>query len=391
MNSNNLLILYFESHKKVHISFAITMAVEGFYPKNSAGYTIASFSSFNQALPLVTLIISMIASSIGMTKFFLQGPIPILPKNSPINGLISLPFISTLLINSMYGIRLICIESSLFTLYRYQRYFPDKIGTEQKTIEPIIPPEYRLLAYLAPGFLSFMINTIRLCITKAKLRENIRKYPQYLIACMFTPFMFEGSNDKTIQIWKRGTIVNAFFIGFIPQILLIIMDYYRGISSWNFIGIALRTESIWEINDALFKHRYGNSMFAVISGIICLLLIIFTFFTDKIFKNHGIYCKTFTILCLPCPNNCVNLNPKSSPSLSLPIKPHLANDDSHSGSEKLNCDEAPMNAYEPSTQIYVYSKKIRTYLTGNPLVEQEIALETVSVYKYFQTIDIIVL
>ena len=159
------------------------------------------------------------------------------------------------------------------------------------------------------------------------------------------------------------------------------MDYYRGISSWDFFGIALRTERIYESNDALLKHRYGNSMFAIISGIICLLLIIFTFFTDKIFKNHGIYCKTFTILCLPCPNNCVNLNPKSSPSLSLPIKPNLANDDSHSGSEKLSSDETPMNTNEPSTQIYVYSKKIRTYLTGNPLLEQDIALETVIVYK----------
>ena len=73
--------------------------------------------------------------------------------------------------------------------------------------------------------------------------------------------------------------------------------------------------------------------------------------------------------------------------MSLPIKPHHANND---GSEKLSSDETPMNTNEPSTQIYVYSKKIRTYLTGNPLVEQEIALETASVYKYFQTIDIIV-
>ena len=211
-----------------------------------------------------------------------------------------------------------------------------------------------------------------------------------MIACMFTPFMFEGSKDKTIQIWKLGSIVNAFFIGFIPQIFLIIMDYYRGISNWNFIGIALRAEGIVENNDALFKDRYGNTMFAIISGVFCLFLITFTFFTDKIFKNHGIYCKCFTILCLPCPNNCINLDPKLSPSLTLPIKPNLANEDSHSGSDKSSSDETPMSANEPSTQIYLYFNNIRTYLTGNPLVEQEIALETVSVYKYFQTIDIIV-
>ena len=355
------------------------MAVEGFYPKNSAGFTINTFNSFNQALPLLSLVASMITSSIGMTKFFLQGPTPILPKDSPINGLISLQFISTLLINSMFGMRLICIEGSFFSSYRYQQYHQDRTGFDQTTIEPMIAPEYRLLVYLAPGFLSLMINTFRLCATKANIRQNIKKYPQYLIACMFTPFMFEGTKEKTIQIWKLGSLLNAFFIGFIPQIFLIIMDYYRGISSWNFVGIALRDESIYENNDALFKHRYGNSMFAIVSGIFCLFLIIFTFFTDKIFKNHGIYCKCLTILCLPCPNNGINLNPKSSRSLTLPIKPNLANDESNTELDELSTDGTPKNATEPRTQIYVYSKKNTTYLTGKPLVEQEITLKTVSV------------
>ena len=94
---------------KVHISSALIFAIEGFYPQDSYGFTITFFQDFYQALPLITLVISMIASSFGMTKFFLQGPISILPKNSPVNGLISLPFVCMLLINTMFGVRVLCI------------------------------------------------------------------------------------------------------------------------------------------------------------------------------------------------------------------------------------------------------------------------------------------
>ena len=98
------------------------MAVEGFYPKNSAGFTEDSFTSLNQALPMMTLIISMTASSFGMTKFFLKGPISILQKDSPMDGLLSISFISTLFIDTMFGCRVVCVENSFFSSYRYQRY-----------------------------------------------------------------------------------------------------------------------------------------------------------------------------------------------------------------------------------------------------------------------------
>ena len=168
----------------MHISFAITIAVEGFYPKNSAGYTITHFTSFSQALPLITLVISMVASSFGMTKFFLQGPIPILPKDSPVNGLISLPFICTLLINSMFAARIICLENSLFSSYRYQRYYSYKSGSDQATIDPVIPPEYRLIVYLVPSLISFTINAIRLFKTGNNLKPIIMKYPQILLSLL---------------------------------------------------------------------------------------------------------------------------------------------------------------------------------------------------------------
>ena len=271
---------------KVHISFAITMAVEGFYPKNSAGFTEDSFASLNQALPMITLIISMVVSSFGMTKFFLKGPISILKKDSPMDGLLSISFISTLFSDTMFGCRVVCIENSFFSSYRYQRY-EDGTGLDQKTIDPIIQPEYRLLAYFIPSFISFIFNAGRMFKTCTNLTGQIRRHPQIMLASCFTPFMFEGTKEKTIRIWKLGSFLNAVYIGCLPPIVLIIMDYYRDVVNWDFLGNSFRNEVIYENNDVLFKCRWGNTLFAIISGTFFSFLIILTFCTDKILRKNG--------------------------------------------------------------------------------------------------------
>ena len=107
---------------KVLVSFAITSAVEGFYPKNFAGYTSYQFESFRQALPLISLVGSMAASSFGMTKFFVSGPLSIFPTERKFDEILSFPFICVLLLNTMFGFRLICIESAFFSTYRFQNY-----------------------------------------------------------------------------------------------------------------------------------------------------------------------------------------------------------------------------------------------------------------------------
>ena len=183
--------------------------MEGFYPKDSAGYTISTFNDYNQALPLITHLTSLISSSFGMSKFFLTGPIPILPTDSPINGLISLPFVSMILLNTMFSARVMCIENAFFSSYRYQHYLKDR-NVIQTAIDPIIPTEYRLLAYFTPSLISFVINAIRLASTGAKLKCYVRKYPQILVASCFTPFMFEGCEGNSIRIWKLGSVLNAF-------------------------------------------------------------------------------------------------------------------------------------------------------------------------------------
>ena len=250
-----------------------------------------------------------------MTKFFLSGPIPILPKNYPVKGLISLPFLCMLMINSMFAVRVICIENSFFSSYRYERRYLDARHDFIKRIDPIIDTKYRLLIYLTPSLISFMINAIKLLTSGTHFMKSIRKYPQILIASCFTPFMFQGCEEKgiyTIKIWKIGTILNAFFIGCLPQIVLYVIDRYRGVTNWDFLGLALEPEFIYENNDALFKSSHGNSLFAVTSFVFFFFLIILTFFTDKIFKRLTVYCKC---LCTPfpaCPNNCFDLNSEFS-------------------------------------------------------------------------------
>ena len=252
-----------------------------------------------------------------MTNFFLKGPIPILPHDGPMKGLISLPFGCTLLLNTMFIVRVLCIEKAFFSSYRYQRY-PMKVDTSvERTIDPIIQPEYRLLVYFTPVFISFMINLIKLVSTRTKFVICIRKYPQILIASCFTPFMFEGCKENSIRIWKFGTVINALFMGCLPQIILFCMEFYRGIVNWDFIDVLLHEELIYENNDALFKYRYGNCLFASISGILFLFLIIFTFSPNNIFKIYKMYCKCGSECCYICPENFINISKLSNGSAAI--------------------------------------------------------------------------
>ena len=272
----------------------------------------------------------MCASSFGMTKFFLSGPIPILPKNYPANGLISLPFLCMLMINSMFAVRVICIENSFFSSYRYERRYLDERHDFSKRIDPIIDTKYRILVYLTPCLISFIINGVKLLTSGTKFMQSIRTYPQILIASCFTPFMYQGCEKKgiySVRIWKIGTLLNAFFIGCLPQIVLLVMDRYRGVTSWDFLGFALTPEFIWENNDALFRSSYGNSLFAIISFVFFFFLILLTFFTDKIFKVFGEYCKCLCTPFLSYPNNCFDLNSEYFQYLQTP----------HNLTNEVNC------------------------------------------------------
>ena len=234
---------------------------------------------------------------------------------------------------------------------------------ETTEISPIISPEYRLLVYLAPCAIPFLINVVRLWHSTKGLWKYFLKYPQFIISPCFTPFMFEGyelTNQQRrckLTIWKWGTIINAIYIGCIPQCILCITDYYKGVHDWPFIG-----NSVWknngtfntqnfkfENNDALFKSEYGNTIFGIISSTLFLGLIILFFGSDTLFKEKGIYCRCLNILCCPCPKPCINvtepdLEPSSSMDASEPIR------------TVQNVEEQSVGSNQTQIEIYLYSR-----------------------------------
>ena len=315
---------------------------EGFFPKSynvKLQATISNFKDINEILPLITFILSVFSSSFGMTKFFLSGPISFLPKNAPLNGLLSLPFVCLCILNTMFGFRTLCIESAFFTSYRKQSSNKTTAIWQTESIEPIISPQYRILAYLAPCMLSLSVNCLRLSCTTVGLRKYLLTYPQYVMGSCFTPFMFEGQkvanseNRYTVRIWKIGTFVNALYIGCLPQCVLLLTDFYKGVHSWDFIGNTLGKQVIWENNNALFKSPYGNTIFAVTSCLFFFLLILTFFCIKPSLKNHDVHCRFLYCLCFPCFKRCIHYSDPNlltqSNEIAQPINDNQQIEESH--------------------------------------------------------------
>ena len=138
------------------------------------------------------------------------------------------------------------------------------------------------------------------------------------------------------------------------------MEFYRGTVSWDFVGSALYVESIFENNDALFKSRYGNCLFASISGIMFLFLIIFTFSTNKTFPFYEMYCKQHSKRSFICPKHFINF------SQILCLSP------------TLEITSIPTEDKEDSIfYMYRYSKGSATLITEDPLLVTQVKLKQV--------------
>ena len=262
-----------------------------------------------------------------MSKFFLTGPVTVFPTKFPIPGLLSLPFFSLCVFNVMAGCRTICIESSFFTSYHhYSSVSNGTTKTNNDSIESIFATEYRLLVYLAPCTISFISNGLKLMYTTKGLKTFFVQYPQFLLAPCFTPFLFEGCknngtpNTNSIRVWKLGTIINALYIGCFPQFVLLFMEYYKGVPEWR-----SQPEILYEHNDGLFKHKYGNIAFAITSGITFFVLTLLFFCTNLMFDREEILNRIFNIICYSRkPKYTVN-NKRDSNAISLGCIAHTEN------------------------------------------------------------------
>ena len=297
-----------------------------------------------------------------MSKFLLTGPIQFLSRDSPLNGLLSIPFLSLCLINTMFGFRIVCLESAFFTHYRHQLYNFTTFSLVDTQISPIITPQYRLLVYLAPCVIPFLINALRLLCTRKGLQKYFLEYPQFLVSPCFTPFMFEWyetteqQGQCRIKIWKLGTIINSIYIGCMPQCILCFTDYYKGVNTWEFgKNVFVEGFSSFENNDALFKSQYGNTVFALTTAIFFLILITLFFGSDTIFRERGIHCRCLTIICCPCPNPCISLTDQDLDPLSL-----LATSSQRTSGENIeehgSTDVNPIGLDPPHTEVYLYNQ-----------------------------------
>ena len=269
----------------------------------------------------------------------------------------------------MFGIRTIAMESSFFTTYVRQEFNSTTYQYETKTIDPLIPPKYRLLIYFAPGIISLLINLLRLFFTAKDLGGYLMKYPQFMVAPMFGPFMFEGykQNESTqIRIWKWGTFINALCIGCLPQIVLIITEVYKGVPIWEFASTTLRAQSIYESNDALIKDPFVNIIFGIGSASLYGILILLFFSTKYLFSDRGIHCKCLYILCCPCPDPCIN---DSEPEPVTLTSENLSNE------RPLSPEEAtvgePNQSSQTHTNVYVYAKTRKMWIIGNDVDTRE--------------------
>ena len=116
--------------------------------------------------------------------------------------------------------------------------------------------------------------------------------------------MFEGNpdhqddNEPPVRVWKLGSIVNSVFIGCLPQILLVAMEQYRQVPTYY----RKANDGIFANINALIKHPYGNTIFAIASFLLYLFLTTIFFAWNRIFKNDACLSKLSKSICPPCPS-----------------------------------------------------------------------------------------
>ena len=168
---------------------------------------------------------------------------------------------------------------------------------------------------MAPCIIPFLINIWTLWPTIKGSWRYFLKYPQFLVSPCFTPFVFKSceasaqQGEYKIKIWKFGTILNALYIGCIPQCILCIAHFYRGIHQWEFIGReSNEVEAVFERNDAIFKSQFGNVLFATTTALFFFLLIIYFFGSKSCLNVIGISCRCPNPLNYSCIRLCTNLS-----------------------------------------------------------------------------------
>ena len=256
------------------------MTREMFFPTDTIGHHVAKFNTFSDVSAILSFVLSLLASSLGMTKFVIFGPfVESFSSNESTKSLI-LNGACVMLTNLMFSLRLFAIEASFFAYY--QSYRPD--FTSYENVLPFIKEDkLRILFYLLPSVIPIVTNNIRLAMTYNGSRKLYLNYPHLFILPGFTPFMYEGVEDvdingkkiTNVRIWKRGTIVNAIYLFFIAPIVLLIAEYIRGTITWD---PTPNPEKLpYKYTNSMIKTKYGNTAFAIATLTLSLVLVVFLY------------------------------------------------------------------------------------------------------------------
>jgi hypothetical protein len=100
--------------------------------------------------------------------------------------------------------------------------------------------------------------------------------------------MYEGVQHVTtngekltrLRIWKRGTIMNAYYLFCIPPIGLAISEYTRGTANWDFT----ETELVkYKFTNNVIKMQLGNIAFCIVTLFVSSAMI--TFMYSRFFED----------------------------------------------------------------------------------------------------------
>jgi len=170
--------------------------------------------------------------------------------------------------------------------------------------------------------------------------------------------MFEGNADRTsdneppVRVWKLGSILNSFFIGCIPQIMLIAFDHYRKVTDWGF-------EDVNQDNNGLLKSSNANIIFSIVTLSLYLFLTIIFFSWNILFQYNGLLCTLCKTICRPFPNPCSHPIPEESDSSTVNKEENQERDD------ELSSNPTPEES-DPSTVNNEDNQARDDELSSNP-------------------------
>lgn len=356
----------------------------------------AAFSSISQVWPILSFFLSLGASSFGTAKFFLVGPMSILPTDAPLAGLLSVPFIAVMFLNMAFALRVFSLEGIFFS--HFYNFSLDGFNLEtydaldtSKVIEPLLPPEYRLMVYLAPCVVPILINFSKLLLTYNNLWALFQNYPQFFLSPGFTPFMFEGVKSRepddryALRVWKAGTVINSFYLCCLPPFSLVISDIVRGASSWKYISYfdsynEMGEGGFYQITNSVVRIPYANVIIGTTTGIVYLLIILFTLLNERIFSKRGIYCILLSIPCCPCPQPCVSQGSFSQDTTLTPeVIDESISDERRAKKHQFNntiqtdtkVDETQGSSKSNVVYIYTDFCRNRKWIIGQPPIQAQ--------------------